>query len=358
MTSLPIRVLVGGRSTEHDASLHSYLHVLEDIELNTNRSIHCVAVYYISRQGQAYAYRSTPWPSSEGELCAGEGLSIGALIDELVEDKGFVFNLLHGNEGEDGAWQGIAEVANIRGSFGSVFAAALTMNKWAQSLLAVSAFESRLHYPEMWRISSTSSPQDIDQIIHNLNGRTCVVKPNRMGASLCAERYEYLTVEKLQALAAKIAPFDSEILVQEYIRGTEYTCGCIELNGRVNALPIIQAITDQQFLGHAEKHQKGLVQAHLILEDTPITMELKEISCKLFREFDLSAMCRFDYIVTDQGIPYFLEANSIPGLMRGSAFPKMLSAIGLDCVDLVRLCVEAEKGRLPRAKLLPYAIRD
>ena len=331
---------------------------MNDVERNTEQSLHCNGIYFISRQGEAYAHRSSPWPRTEEELASGELLSTGRLIDELAEDRGFVFNLLHGNEGEDGAWQGVAEVANIFGSFGSVFAAAITMNKWAQSLLAAIACGPRLRHPEMWRLGPFAMPEEMDRVLAQLGGRICVVKPNRMGASLLTECYESLTSAELRARVADIARFDTEVLVQEYIAGDEYTCGCIERDGQVVALPVIQAITERRFLGHAEKHRKGLVHAHLILEDTHTTAQLKAISCSLFREFGLSTVCRFDYIVTSEGEPYFLEANSIPGLMHGSAFPKMLAAVGLDCADIVRISVETALRQSRRCKVLPYSIDD
>ena len=349
-------MLLGGRSTEHDASLRSYLGVMRDVESQADGCLTCTAVYYVSRQGKAFIHRQPPWPRSEIDLKGSPAVPLTTLIAELAQDHGFVFNLLHGNEGEDGAWQGIAEVADLRGSFGSVFASAITMNKWAQSVLAATICGPRLRHPRMRRVIPSSTERDLERIVQEFDGYACVVKPNRMGASLLTERYDRLTIEQLRAIMAEVARFDPEILVQEYIAGTEYTCGCIERQGQIVALPLIQAVTQRQFLGHAEKHRKGMVEARMIREDTAITAELKQFSRQLFREFDLSTMCRFDYIVTDAGESYYLEANSIPGLMPGSAFPKMLAAAGFDCADLVRLSIEAAERRVQREKVLPYTI--
>lgn len=351
-----ISILVGGRSTEHDASLISYQGVLQDLQKRIDHGLKLTRVYYISREGQIYYHHQAPWPVTEVELKKGYLVSLGELIDTLRGEDIFHFNLLHGNEGEDGAWQGLAELSDLQGSFGSVFASAITMNKWAQSILATSVCTSRLRHPRMWRITEFDNDKTIERIITEINGDYCVVKPNRMGASHLTELYKGLTKKQLLNLYRELSYYDPEVLIQEYISGVEYTVGCIEQYGEVIALPVIEAKTSRQFLGHKEKHQKGRVKALIYHDDNDITAELKEISRELFRKFDLSVMCRFDYIVSESGVPYYLEANSIPGLMPGSAFPKMLEAVSLDLVDLIRFSIEAMERRAKREKVLCYNI--
>ncbi|SDY10720.1 hypothetical protein [Thermoactinomyces sp. DSM 45892] len=350
-----ISVLVGGRSTEHDASLLSYQGVLSDLQKRHDHHLTLTSVYYISREGQIYYQHQAPFPVDEEELKKGSLIRLGEFIDRLQDKDIFHLNLLHGNEGEDGAWQGLAEISNLRGTFGSVFASTITMNKWAQSILATSCI-SRLQHPRMYRITEFDTEKTIERIISEISWDECVVKPNRMGASHLTELYKGLTKESLLSLYRKLSRYDPEVLVQEYIAGTEYTVGCIERYGEVITLPVIEAKTSRQFLGHMEKHQKGYIETHIHHVDSERTAELKEISQKLFRQFDLSVMCRFDFIVSGSGVPYYLEANSIPGLMSGSAFPKMLAAASLDLVDLIQWSIETTNPRVRREKVLCYNI--
>ncbi len=76
---------------------------------------------------------------------------------------------------------------------------------------------------------------------------------------------------------------------------------------------------------------------------------------RLFTELDLLGWARFDYIASPAGI-FFLEINSIPGLMSGSLFPRMLDAAGLGIVDLIRLTAQAAGRRAVRDKRLVYTI--
>ena len=126
-------VLVGGKSTEHDASLLSYQGLLLDI---AGRNVDCIKlIVFLDRHGRIVIHRGFAEPVPVEELaCGGEELSIGCLLDVLREAGLFIVNLLHGNEGEDGAWQGTAEVAGLFGSFGDVLSSAMGMDKWVQSL--------------------------------------------------------------------------------------------------------------------------------------------------------------------------------------------------------------------------------
>lgn len=73
----------------------------------------------------------------------------------------------------------------------------------------------------------------------------------------------------------------------------------------------------------------------IVNNDDTVGKELQAIARTLFSNVGFSSMCRFDFIVKDDSQIYFLEANSIPGLMKNSLYPKMLRAAGIGIVDLV-----------------------
>lgn len=351
----PVRILAGGRSTEHDASVHSCLQVLRDLEAGSGHGLRLTALYYLDRAGQPCVHRPPGWPRTPRELAQGRPLTRVGLLEELSRGGEYIFNLLHGNEGEDGAWQGVAEVLDLPGSFGPVAAAALTMDKWAQSLVAVGACGGELRMPRTWRVDAPLRDGAVERIAAELAGLPAVVKPNRMGASHLARRLDPATGELLARAAEEIFVYDPQALVQEYVEGREYTCGCIERGGEVVALPVVEAVTADGFLGHDEKHRAGRVTPRLFLADDGETARVKEASRQLFAAFGLEGMCRFDFIARADGL-YFLEANSIPGLMGGSVFPRMLQAAGLDRADLIACCMDAYARRPAREKRLCYEV--
>ncbi|MEU9132852.1 ATP-grasp domain-containing protein [Kitasatospora sp. NPDC048540] len=357
--TLNVVLLLGGRSTEHDASLHSYRRLRAALESAPGRiTLHAVA--YITREGGYRHFDTAPWPDTEDELRAGTDLPLHEALSRLTDGDAFVFSLLHGNEGEDGAWQGIAEVLALRGNFGPVLASALGMDKRLQAVVARDLVPG-LRTPRTWMAppSLARDPEALEQwaaeVAGLLDGRPAVVKPNRMGASLLTRVLPDPTGPALARATAAALPYDSQVLVQEYVPGTEYTCGVVRTGGRTTALPVVQAVTEHGFLGHREKHEHGLVQPLLHTTDTGTTRRVKQASVRLFDEMEVFGFARLDFLVHDDDL-YFLEINTLPGLMHGSAFPRMLDAAGLDLVDLVEECAAEYGRRSVRDKALPYLI--
>jgi D-alanine-D-alanine ligase len=356
MKSTRLVLLVGGRSTEHDASLHSYHALLADLNARRDSLLRTVAVCYADRAG-LFRWHGTPeFPRTEAQLASGCPLGVGEVIGRLRVEGAFIFSLLHGNEGEDGAWQGLAEIADLRGSFGSVFSSALTMNKWAQSIIA-GALEPELRIPKTVLMRARTAAADLETGLPCLGDAAVVIKPNRMGASHFASPLPCASVSEILACAERIFPYDEEVLVQERIDGVEYTVGCIEEKSGVRALPVIEARTERGFLGHVEKHATRMVEPFVHHVDSGPTGLLKKLSVALFRHFGVSTMCRFDFIVDARKNLFFLEANSIPGLSVGSAYPTMLRAVGKTRVDVVHAALRCHNKEQRRQKVLRYAIQ-
>ncbi|WP_425622512.1 hypothetical protein ACPT9H_18245 [Brevibacillus borstelensis] len=155
-----------------------------------------------------------------------------------------------------------------------------------------------------------------------------------LGASLFTEKYVVsdTIVPALKKNLALIFEYDQWALIQSFVRGSEYSVGCLQLATTPFALPAVKILTQRQFFGHSEKHRAGMVEE---VPDTPTTRTLREISTQIFDGLGFANMCRFDFIVSEGGDVYFLEANPIPGLMRNSIFPKMLRAANLSIPDLI-----------------------
>ncbi|PGW57453.1 D-alanine--D-alanine ligase family protein [Bacillus thuringiensis] len=349
-------IFMGGRSTEHDASLLSYQGILKSHLNPLHTKIELMKVYYISRDGEVFLHDKSPFPLMEDELLQGEKLNVSKFIEMLCKDPTYQLNLLHGNEGEDGSWQGLADILDLNGSYESVFASSLTMNKWAQSILATSICQPELLIPRTWKVSESDDDTFLKQIIFELKGKECVIKPNKMGASHFTETYKDINLEKLKEIKENILKYDTHVIIQEFIKGIEYTVGCISVNNKLEILPIIEAKTKRNFLGHTEKHRKGHIDIRVIFDKKDLFDQLKRITEQLFIAFELSFMCRFDFIVDSSGSIYFLEGNSIPGLMSGSAFTKMLHESNFTFEDFLLFHIKSGENMEKIKKKLIYSI--
>ncbi|MFJ9466664.1 D-alanine--D-alanine ligase family protein [Streptomyces caniferus] len=346
---LKITLLVGGRSTEHDASLHGYHHVLNELRKEPDR-VSVESVFYVDRTGRAHVFAHGPWPESQKELCGGEVLPLTAAAELLRANDSFVFSLLHGNEGEDGGWQGLAEVLGIRGNFGPTLASALGMNKYLQASLAAALLPG-LRTPRSALVRTESF--DALRVLQEVGPGPLVVKPNRMGASLLASCLHDPTEQALARVIAEVAPYDSQVLVQELVRGREYSCSLYWEEGGFVDLPVVEVVS-QGFFGHEEKHMQGRARIELC-DENPTAKVIRDYSQSLFEATEVATFARCDFLVRE-GETYFLEINTLPGLMSGSIFPMALAAVGRTITDLVVAAADDYNSRPARDKVKEYSI--
>ncbi len=336
-----ILILFGGRSTEHDASIHSYYAIRDEI-LEANQEHMVSNVIYISRDFEVYAYRKLS-DLNEGIENQSNLISMADLIYIFQRSDAFMVSLLHGNEGEDGCFQGIAELMGAQGSFGSVFAASITMSKWASQVIANHVANGLVFSPKTLVVRK----EDADRLDLSSFGNSIVVKPNSLGASLFTWKLTDYSLEDVQGAIHQILKYDSTALIQECIEGREYTFGIIKKNNKLLTLPLVEAISESGFLSFEKKHKRGMVASRFITEEESVYQLIRNVSIKLFKAFEIANMARFDYIyrAADSKL-YFLEANTIPGLGKNSIFPKILNEANLNRIDLINAVITCDSGKL------------
>ena len=162
--------------------------------------------------------------------------------------------------------------------------------------------------------------------------RSCFVKPRSGGSSI-----DTCVVENNQELDAFITT-SSEIdfLIEEKITGREFTVGVIEKNGKVEALPVVEIISDTDFFDYESKYNKEklaseICPAHI---SKALAAEMKRQAIVCHEELDCRHLSRTDFMMADEGTIYFLETNTIPGMTATSLIPKMVHAAGYDLKDL------------------------
>lgn len=333
-----ISIIYGGRSTEHDASIKSYENILENMD---NKQFSIKNSIYVNRNGLI--------------LLNGKEISFGTLMDFLENEPSFLINLLHGTEGEDGSWSGVVDIRDIEGSFESVNTSSILMNKQQQQDIVKSKCKNILKTPNSIICRYNDDVDKKIKELNNLKTENVVVKPNSMGASHLTEKINKSNIERIKKLILNIHEYDDIALIQEYIQAEEYTCGVIRKNNIPYALEVINVHTNEMFLGHKEKHSKGYTDVEFVNND--LTDNIKNISKKLFDIFGVIGMCRFDFLVNNNGI-YYLEGNLIPGFSKGSAFPRMLKESNIDMNEFWNEMIKEFKHRKHRNKYLKYNIED
>jgi D-alanine-D-alanine ligase len=188
-------------------------------------------------------------------------------------------------------------------------------------------------------VSGDAKIEDIEAKI----GYPCVVKPCSCGSSVGISLVD--TEEELEAALEVAGAFEKQLLIEKKIVGRELTLGI--LDGQ--PLPAVEIIPKQGFYDYKNKYQAG---ATVELCPAPLTdAEYRRVAQAALRGFDLLRLqgyARFDFILDGAGVPWCLEANTLPGMTPTSLLPQEAAAAGIPygelCERLAQLGRDTVRG--------------
>lgn len=338
-----IGIIFGGNSTEHDASVHSYLNVINSYILDKKMS-KIKQVIYI-KDDKIFIFNKN-FPTQESDITSKNHYNLKDLLKVIDKDL-YWFSLLHGNEGEDGCYQGLAEIFKLNGSFGDVLPACVSMNKWVMAELSQAITKSKVKCIPYLRMDKKTKEKEANEFLLEFPSDYYVVKPNRLGASLFTEK---IAREKVISFFRSkefknIFKYDKDVLLQKFAKGREFTFGLVEIDKSLISLPLVEIFTSENFLGHKEKHKKGFVEVTFDKVENDLKNRIIENSKLLYKELNFSNFCRFDYILSNNNL-YLLEANSIPGIMSCSIFTKMITMKKISIPKMIDSFAAAENHKI------------
>ena len=245
----------------------------------------------------------------------------------------FAFIALHGRGGEDGVIQGLLEILGIPYTGSGVAASALGMDKLRTKWLWQGA---GLPTPEFFCVNEM---EQLDGLVEKLGG-AIMVKPSHEGSSIGMSRAT--TQAELQQAFATAQAHDSEILLERWIDGPEFTCAI--LNG--SALPVIRLKTPNLFYDYEAKYQSRntqyLIPCGLSAEQEA---QLQALSVKAFHAVGCAVWGRVDAMMDEQGRFWLLEVNTVPGMTDHSLVPMAAAAAGQTFEQLVENILLGSAGK-------------
>jgi len=235
-----------------------------------------------------------------------------------------VFIALHGGKGEDGTIQGFLETLGLPYTGSGIMASALAMDKIIAKQLFLSA--------------GLSVPPGCPPLAFPL-----VVKPVHGGSTLGIS-----IVKKKAGLAAALnlaRKYDSRILLEKFIPGTEITVGILG-NENPRILPAIQIVPAGGFYDYQAKYAPG-GSRHLIPPELPRkwVKQAGEMVLTAHRFLGCRGFSRSEVIIDRKGKPYLLDLNTIPGFTATSLFPEAAAAAGISFGELTRQLVELAREK-------------
>ena len=251
-----------------------------------------------------------------------------ALI-EAKKNIDVAFILLHGRYGEDGCMQGLMDILEIPFVGSGVLSSAMALNK----KVAKQAYRSVGLGVAKDIVLRHGEDFSIEECVKAVGAET-VVKPvsegSSIGMSVCRN------YEEVAAGIEKAFEYDREVMVEEYIHGTEITC-CVLGNQELVTFPLIEIVpaASYRFFDYQAKYTDGATEE---ICPARISRKMAE-SCQSCAKaahgvLGCSVWSRSDMIIRDERI-YVLETNTIPGMTENSLFPLAASAAGFSLSGLL-----------------------
>lgn len=354
MKKQTVCVLFGGISPEHEVSLRSAESVLN----NLDKSKYQVFPLGITKEGDwilfgGEDYSMLPkgtWKTHPGNRRAaispvrGQGLLSFEGESVVRERIDVVFPVLHGENGEDGAMQGLLQMAGIPYVGPHVAASAVAMDKTLTKLVVDHAGVPQA----AWQLVRASELDNhMENTLTELEMRfryPMFVKPagtgSSVGVSKAADR------EALRAALQCAAKYDRKILVEEFIHGRE-----IEVAVMGNETPVASICGEidsgADFYDYDAKYITDTSTAYIPARISDEVAEIvREAAVRVYGAIGCQGLSRVDFFVTyEENRVVFNEINTIPGFTSISMYPKLFEASGIPYPqildELIRLAVEA-----------------
>ncbi len=301
LKKVTIGVLSGGNSTEREISCRSGSAVLAAL------------------QASGYCARAIKITSSDDLVPGLRGIEIA-------------FIALHGGNGENGVIQGLLDAMVIPYTGSSAQANALAIDK----VRAKAIFHAAgIPTPRYCVYSNGDLAGWGEEITAELN-LPIVLKPHDQGSSIGVKLVE--TVEEIRIAATDIRHKFGSLFAEEQIIGRELTVGILSLKGKDTALPVLEIDPQNRFYSYDAKYVPG--KAEFLLPaplPCPLTEYVQQVSLKAHTILGCSGFSRVDLRLAEDGTPYVLEVNTIPGMTRRSNLPQAALAAGIGYTQLVEI---------------------
>ncbi|CAN7397252.1 D-alanine--D-alanine ligase family protein [Mesorhizobium sp. LjNodule214] len=350
---LRIAVLFGGRSAEHDVSVLSATNVMRALEPAKYDAV----PIFVTRDGQwllsSFEEGTLATPSVGTELClvpGGHGRMLAIPAGGVPHDLPVIdimFPVLHGLHGEDGAMQGLAEVARVPLAGCGILGSATALDKdIAKRLLKAAG----LPVARSVTIDEGAAPS-LAALEAEL-GLPLFIKPARQGSSVGVRK-----VSASQEFAGALAEgfqHDRKLLAEEFIRGREIECSVLEdtEGGLFVSRPgeIVPAESHGFYSYDAKYIDKDGAALKVPAELPPeIEDRIRETAAKAFRAVGCDGMARVDFFVTPDMDFVINELNTIPGFTDISMYAKAMAASGVSYAEVIDRLVAYGLARAGRS---------
>lgn len=317
-----VLLLFGGESKEHQVSCESANFIIQNID----KKKYDLSIVGITTNGTWYKINNNfkidkDWQNTLNEK-----------IDNIVEYlKSFdiVFNIIHGNTGEDGKLQSLFELFKIKYVGCDSYSSLICYDK-----LITKLFLEKYNIPQVPYLIYNDKI-DLKQIEYPI-----IVKPNKSGSSIGINiANNYKEAKRAIGEALKV---DSSVIIEKYIKNKrELECAIIENKNKLIISEIGEIINNAKWYDYISKYMSNTeIKIANISED--LANKIKNLSKTIFKILKCKKLSRIDFILdSDDNTLYFNEINTIPGFTKFSMFPMLIEKLGINQSTLLDIMLDS-----------------
>ncbi|WP_329056128.1 D-alanine--(R)-lactate ligase [Amycolatopsis sp. NBC_01488] len=344
MDRVKVGILFGGATEEHPVSVKSAREIAKHLDTGKFEPFWIG----ITKTGE-WKLCDGPgegWEDGRPVVLSPDSSVHGLLVLEAGKYRAIrldvVLPVLHGRLGEDGAMQGLLELAGVPYVGCDVPSSALCMDK---SLTYLVARDAGIATPD-FRTVTADEPADPDGLTYPV-----FVKPARSGSSFGVSKVS--GADELAGAVAAARQYDSKVLIEEAVVGSEIGCSILGNDAELSTGELDRvALSHGFFKIHQESDPESgsenstfIVPADIPPEARALVMETAKA---VYRALGCRGLSRVDMFLKDDGTVVLNEVNTLPGLTSYSRYPRMMAAAGVPLGELIDRMISLALTGKPR----------
>ena len=356
---LHVGLLFGGNSSEHDVSKRSAHNIYDAMD----KTRYDVSLFLLTRDGFVLsdaASRRVFDGEDEATVAAEEQAQVDATNPlapiwnlSQAKDIDVFFPIIHGNLGEDGTIQGLFRLLKKPFVGSGVLASATAFDKdMTKQVLTTHGIRNTKYV-----VITPENRDDYDYAtVQEKLGTNVFIKPANQGSSVGIHKAG--NEQEFNEGLADAFRYDFKILVEETIAGPEEVEISILGNEQPQAskLGAIRVPESDVFYDYNNK----FVDASGVTFEVPVelpaelTTEITTMGLRTYAALGLKGMARIDYLVSQDGVPYVGEVNTLPGFTNISLYPQLWQASGISYADLIDQLIDLARDEFKVQDELAY----
>ncbi len=316
-----IAIIMGGYSNEYEISLKSGTVVYQSLD----KELYNVFKVCIFKDKWVYVdEKDNEYPIDKN--------AFSVTINNTKITFDCVFNAIHGSPGEDGFMQAYFQLLNIPHTSCDMYQATLTFNKRdCLSVLKTYGIKTA----ESYHLNLGDAINE-DDIIAKV-GLPCFVKANKAGSSFGITKV--YKKEKLKDAISFAFKEDDEIIIEEFLDGTEISVGVITYKGKTKVLPITEIVSNNDFFDYKAKYLGESQEITPARISENMANKVTKVAKQMYDILKLKGFSRSEYIFKNEE-PHLLEVNTVPGFTKESILPQQALAAGISLTELFGNAIE------------------